>query len=77
MTWSNYVYDLSAFSDGFVKGEGALDYEQLRNLIISDQVKRRVPIEVREELLEAFSKTHVPREVVQNVEDCNALREET
>ncbi|GBM16788.1 hypothetical protein AVEN_9378-1 [Araneus ventricosus] len=50
-TWKDFVYELRTYFQEWIKGFEVENFEQLCDLTITDQMKRRVPTEVKEHLL--------------------------
>ncbi|GBM06335.1 hypothetical protein AVEN_121378-1 [Araneus ventricosus] len=51
-TWNDFVYELRIYFQEWIKGLEVANYEQLCDLIITDQMKRRVPTEVKEHFID-------------------------
>ncbi|GBM32424.1 hypothetical protein AVEN_239813-1 [Araneus ventricosus] len=54
--WRELVFELRNYLDGWLDGLEVRDFENLKNLMISDQIKRRVAGEVKEHFLDEWGK---------------------
>ncbi|GBN48968.1 hypothetical protein AVEN_107652-1 [Araneus ventricosus] len=51
-TWKDFVYDLRTYFQEWIKGLDVENFDQLCDLIITDEIKRRVPTEVKEHFID-------------------------
>ncbi|GFT47989.1 CCHC-type domain-containing protein [Trichonephila clavipes] len=45
-SWRDFVFEITSYFEEWLGGLGVNDFEGLKSLIITDQLKRRVPIDV-------------------------------
>ncbi|GBM35223.1 hypothetical protein AVEN_175826-1 [Araneus ventricosus] len=52
-TWIDFYPELDTYFNGWTKGLKVESYDNLKDLVITDQMKKRVPIEFKEHFLDA------------------------
>ncbi|GBN17763.1 hypothetical protein AVEN_16281-1 [Araneus ventricosus] len=72
-TWKNFAYELSFFNE-WVNGVKADSFEKLSDLIITDQIKRKVSQEVKFHFIDDWSKLNSPDDLVEKLDDYETLR---
>ncbi|GBM57553.1 hypothetical protein AVEN_97662-1 [Araneus ventricosus] len=50
--WKDLVFELQNYFDGWIEGLNVRDFKRLKELMIADQLKRRVPNEVKDHFLD-------------------------
>ncbi|GBL88211.1 hypothetical protein AVEN_117795-1 [Araneus ventricosus] len=73
-TWKNFAYELRNFFNEWVSGVKADSFEKLRDLIITDQIKRKVTQEVKDHFIDGWSKLNSPDDLVKKLYDYETLR---
>ncbi|GFX95122.1 peptidase A2 domain-containing protein [Trichonephila clavipes] len=51
-TWQDFFYEIQTYFDGWIFGLNVETFDQLRELIIADQIKKSAPCEFQEHFLE-------------------------
>ncbi|GBO00189.1 hypothetical protein AVEN_41961-1 [Araneus ventricosus] len=73
-TWKNFVYELRSFFNEWVNGVKADSFEKLSDLIITDQIKRKVSQEVKVHFIDDWSKLNSPDDFVEKLDNYDTLR---
>ncbi|GBM91136.1 hypothetical protein AVEN_168971-1 [Araneus ventricosus] len=73
-TWKNFAYELRSFFNEWVNGVEADSFEKLSDLIITDQIKRKVIQEVKDHFIDEWSKLNSPDDLVEKLDDYDTLR---
>ncbi|GBL76170.1 hypothetical protein AVEN_234452-1 [Araneus ventricosus] len=72
-TWKNFAYELRSFFTEWVNGVKANSFEKVRDLIIADQIKHKVPQEVKDHFIDDWSKLNSPYDLVEKLDDYDTL----
>ncbi|GBM10959.1 hypothetical protein AVEN_171441-1 [Araneus ventricosus] len=73
-TWKNLAYELRSFFNEWVIRVKANSFEKLSDLIITDQIKREVTQEIKDNFIDDWSKLNSPDDLVEKLEDYETLR---
>ncbi|GBM07784.1 hypothetical protein AVEN_33080-1 [Araneus ventricosus] len=73
-TWKNFAYELRCFFNEWVNGVKADSFEKLSDLIITDQIKRKVSQEIKDHFMDEWSKLNSPDDLVEKLDDYDTLR---
>ncbi|GBM16584.1 hypothetical protein AVEN_256366-1 [Araneus ventricosus] len=73
-TWKNFAYELRSFFNEWVNGVKADSFEKLSDLIITDQIKRKVSQEIKDHFIDQWSKLNSPNDLVEKLDDYDTLR---
>ncbi|GBM34667.1 hypothetical protein AVEN_122061-1 [Araneus ventricosus] len=73
-TRKNFAYELRSFFNEWVNGVKADIFEKLSDLIITDQIKRKVSQKVKDHFIDDWSKLNSPDDLVEKLEDYDTLR---
>ncbi|KFM72496.1 Retrovirus-related Pol polyprotein from transposon 17.6, partial [Stegodyphus mimosarum] len=73
-TWKNFAYELRNFFNEWVSGIEVDTFEKLSDLIIADQIKRKVSPEVKEHFIDVWSKLISPTDLVEKLDDYDTLK---
>ncbi|GBM16537.1 hypothetical protein AVEN_148915-1 [Araneus ventricosus] len=73
-TWKNFAYELRSFFNEWVNGVKADSFEKLSDLIITDQIKRKVSQEIKDHFIDEQSKLNSPDDLVEKLDDYDTLR---
>ncbi|GBN32768.1 hypothetical protein AVEN_58865-1 [Araneus ventricosus] len=73
-TWKKFAYELRSFFNEWVNGVKEDSFEKLSDLIITDQIKRKVSQEVKDHFIDALSKLNSPDDLVEKLDDYDTLR---
>ncbi|GBM99448.1 hypothetical protein AVEN_133470-1 [Araneus ventricosus] len=73
-TWKNFAYELRSFFNEWVNGVKADSFEKLSDLIITDQIKRKISQEIKDHFIDEWSKLNLPDDLVEKLDDYDTLR---
>ncbi|GBO26281.1 hypothetical protein AVEN_64757-1 [Araneus ventricosus] len=73
-TWKNFAHELRSFFNEWVNGVKADSFEKLSDLIITDQIKRKVSQEVKDHFIDDRSKLNSQDNLVEKLDDYESLR---
>ncbi|GBO44172.1 hypothetical protein AVEN_8042-1 [Araneus ventricosus] len=73
-TWKIFAYELRSFFNEWVNGVEADSFEKLSNLIITDQIKRKVSQEIKDHFIDEWSKLNSSDDLVEKLDDYDTLR---
>ncbi|GBM91108.1 hypothetical protein AVEN_226593-1 [Araneus ventricosus] len=73
-TWKNFAYELRNFFNEWVNGVKADSFEKLSDLIITDQIKRKVSQAVKDHFIDEWSKLNSLDDLVEKLDDYDTLR---
>ncbi|GFU51527.1 retrovirus-related Pol polyprotein from transposon 17.6 [Trichonephila clavipes] len=68
-TWYDFYHELKTFLDGCLNGLKIETFEQLRDLMLVDQIKRRSPNEFKEHFLDEWATITSPKKLVEKIEE--------
>ncbi|GBN89749.1 hypothetical protein AVEN_128907-1 [Araneus ventricosus] len=68
-TWKNFAYKLRSFFNEWVNGVKADCFEKLSDLIITDQIKRKVSQEIKDNFIDEWFKQNSPDDLVEKLDD--------
>ncbi|GFY22516.1 retrovirus-related Pol polyprotein from transposon 17.6 [Trichonephila clavipes] len=73
-TWQDFFYEIQTYFDGWISGSNVETFDQLRELIIADQIKKSAPYELREHFLDEWSTINSPAEIAEKLEEYESVR---
>ncbi|GFY46234.1 retrovirus-related Pol polyprotein from transposon opus [Trichonephila inaurata madagascariensis] len=73
-SWRDFVFELTSYFEEWLGGLGVNDFEGLKNLMITDQLKRRVPGDVREQFVYNWVKSILPGDLADKLDDYESVR---
>ncbi|GBO04160.1 hypothetical protein AVEN_184328-1 [Araneus ventricosus] len=73
-TWKDFVYELRTYFQEWIKGLEVENFEQLRDLIITDQMKCRVLTEVKEHFIDEWPKFKSPELLLEKLDQYESIR---
>ncbi|GFV86603.1 retrovirus-related Pol polyprotein from transposon 17.6 [Trichonephila clavipes] len=73
-TWQEFFYEIQTYFDGWISGSNVETFNQLRELIIADQIKKSAPYELREHFLDEWSTINSPAEIAEKFEEYESVR---
>lgn len=73
-TWKDFVYEVTNYFEGWLDGLNVKDFKGLKDLIITDQVKRRVPYEIRDHFVDNWSQMMKPEELADKIDEYESVR---
>ncbi|GBN01224.1 hypothetical protein AVEN_149562-1 [Araneus ventricosus] len=72
--WKELIFELRNYLEGWLDGIKVNDFETLKNLMITDQVKRRVSPEVKDHFLDEWGKIVDPSELAGKLDEYESVR---
>ncbi|GFS63117.1 transposon Tf2-6 polyprotein [Trichonephila clavipes] len=72
--WQDFFYEIQTYFDGWISGSNVETFDQLRELIIADQIKKSAPYELREHFLDEWSTINSPAEIAEKFEEYEKVR---
>ncbi|GBN57268.1 hypothetical protein AVEN_257600-1 [Araneus ventricosus] len=72
--WKELIFELRNYLEGWLDGVKVNDFETLKNLMITDQVKRRVSPEVKDHFLDEWGKIVDPSELAGKLDEYESVR---
>ncbi|GFV79579.1 hypothetical protein TNCV_2929631 [Trichonephila clavipes] len=73
-TWQDFFYEIQTYLDGWISGSNVETFDQLRELIIADQIKKSAPYELREHFLDEWSTFNSLAEIAEKFEEYESVR---
>ncbi|KFM63707.1 hypothetical protein X975_04691, partial [Stegodyphus mimosarum] len=73
-TWRDFVYEVTNYFQGWIDGLEITDFGGLKDLIITDQVKKRVPMEVRDHFVDEWGKIVKPSLLADKLDEYESVR---
>ncbi|GFX71141.1 hypothetical protein TNCV_3649061 [Trichonephila clavipes] len=73
-SWRDFVFEITSYFEEWLGGLGVNDFEGLKNLMITDQLKRRVPGDVREQFIDDWVKSIVPGDLADKLYEYESVR---
>ncbi|GFV15653.1 retrovirus-related Pol polyprotein from transposon 17.6 [Trichonephila clavipes] len=73
-TWQDFFYEIQTYFDGWISGSNVETFDQLRELIIADQIKKSAPYELQEHFLDEWSTINSPAEIAEKFEEYESVR---
>ncbi|GFX50502.1 SCAN box domain-containing protein [Trichonephila clavipes] len=74
-SWRNYAHDLSSYFTELIAELQVKTFEQLKDLLITEQLKYRVPAEVREHFLDDWIKLKTPYELADKLDEYESTKQ--
>lgn len=74
MLWKDFAYELSNYLDEWLHGLDVTDFESLKDLVLTDQIKRRVSNDIKDHFVDNWGKIKSSNELVQKLDDYEAVR---
>ncbi|GFU20215.1 retrovirus-related Pol polyprotein from transposon 17.6 [Trichonephila clavipes] len=68
-TWYDFYHELKTFLDGGLNGLKIETFEQLKDLMLVDQIKRCAPNEFKEHFLDEWATITSPKKLVEKIEE--------
>nr|XP_042904631.1 uncharacterized protein LOC122270620 [Parasteatoda tepidariorum] len=72
--WKDLIFELRSYLEGWLEGVQITDFEALKKLMLTDQIKRRVPGEIKEGLIDSWVKFIDPESLANKLDEYEAVR---
>ncbi|GFS58150.1 retrovirus-related Pol polyprotein from transposon 297 [Trichonephila clavipes] len=73
-SWDDFYYELQTYFEGWIAGLGITTFEQLKDLMITDQLKKKAPIEFKVHHLDEWSRIISPVDLARKIEEYEDVR---
>ncbi|GFX87523.1 retrovirus-related Pol polyprotein from transposon 297 [Trichonephila clavipes] len=73
-TWRDLYFELSSYFEGWIKELKITTFDQLKSLIIADQIKRKTPSNIKENFLDIWADLNDPLELAEKLDAYDNLR---
>ncbi|GFU38110.1 retrovirus-related Pol polyprotein from transposon 297 [Trichonephila clavipes] len=73
-TWRDFYFELSSYFEGWIKELKLTTFDQLKSLIIADQIKRKTPANIKEHFLDIWADLNDPLELAEKLDAYDNLR---
>ncbi|GFY15943.1 CCHC-type domain-containing protein [Trichonephila clavipes] len=73
-TWRDIYFELSSYFEGWIKELKITTFDQLKNLIIADQIKIKTLANIKEHFLDIWADLNHPLELAEKLDAYNNLR---
>ncbi|GFU50378.1 retrovirus-related Pol polyprotein from transposon 17.6 [Trichonephila clavipes] len=73
-TWQDFFYEIQTYFNGWISGSNVETFDQLRELIIADKIKKSAPYELREHFLDEWFTINSPAEIAEKFEEYESVR---
>ncbi|GFU32523.1 SCAN box domain-containing protein [Trichonephila clavipes] len=74
-SWRNYAHELNSYFTEWIAELQVKTFEQLKDLLITEQLKYRVPAEAREHFLDDWIKLKTPYELAEKLDEYESIKE--
>ncbi|GFU75196.1 SCAN box domain-containing protein [Trichonephila clavipes] len=74
-SWRNYAHELNSYFTEWIAELHVKTFEQLNDLLITEQLKYRVPAEVREHFLDDWIKLKTPYELAEKLDEYESIKQ--
>lgn len=73
-TWRDFYFDLQNYFDGWLKESKVSTFEELKNLIVSDQIKKKTPPDYKEHFLDQWCDWNNPLQLADKLDTYDEVR---
>ncbi|GBO32462.1 hypothetical protein AVEN_44158-1 [Araneus ventricosus] len=73
-SWREYTFEISNYFQEWIEGLKIDSFEKLKNLIITDQIKRRAPFDAKDHFLDEWTKMVSPSELADKLDEYELVR---
>ncbi|GFV11027.1 SCAN box domain-containing protein [Trichonephila clavipes] len=74
-SWRNYAHELNSYFTEWIAELQVKTFEQLKYLLITEQLKYRVPAEVKEHFLDDWIKLKTPYELAEKLDEYESIKQ--
>ncbi|XP_042905941.2 uncharacterized protein [Parasteatoda tepidariorum] len=76
-SWRDFCYEITNYFEEWIDGLEIKDFASLKNLIITDQLKKKVPHEVRDHLLDEWANFVSPTKLADKLDEYDSVRNDS
>ncbi|GFT84257.1 CCHC-type domain-containing protein [Trichonephila clavipes] len=73
-TWRNFYFDLQTYFDGWLKESKVTTLEELKDLIVADQIKKKTPQDYKDHFLDQWCNWNNPLQLVDKLDSYEEVR---
>ncbi|GBL83642.1 hypothetical protein AVEN_201946-1 [Araneus ventricosus] len=73
-TWTDFVYEVKNYFHEWIRKVNVKSFEELSNLIITEQIKKKVSAEIYNHFLDEWSQLKIPEEFANKLDDFENVR---
>ncbi|GBN57851.1 hypothetical protein AVEN_30142-1 [Araneus ventricosus] len=73
-TWRDFYFEIASYFEGWIPELNIKDFEQLKSLIVSDQIKKKTPPDLKEHLIDSWAEWNQPLELVEKLDAYENIR---
>ncbi|GFV71849.1 retrovirus-related Pol polyprotein from transposon 17.6 [Trichonephila clavipes] len=73
-TWRDFYFDLKTYFDGWLKESKVTTLEELKNLIVADQIKKKAPQDYKDHFLDQWCNWNNPLQLVDKLDSYEEVR---
>lgn len=73
-TWRDLIFELSTYLEGWISGVGIKTFEELKSMMICEQIKKRVGGEVKDHFIDIWSKTNDPHDLAKKLDEYDIVK---
>ncbi|KAF8763832.1 hypothetical protein HNY73_021967 [Argiope bruennichi] len=73
-SWKDFIYEVTNYFQGWISALNVTDLEGLKDLIITDQVKKRVPQEIRDHFVDVWGTLVKPQDLADKLDEYECIR---
>ncbi|GFX28122.1 SCAN box domain-containing protein [Trichonephila clavipes] len=74
-SWRNYAYELNSYFTEWIVDLQVKTFKQLKDLLITEQLKYRVPVEVREHFPDDWIMLKTPYELAEKLDEYESIKQ--
>ncbi|GFU83479.1 retrovirus-related Pol polyprotein from transposon opus [Trichonephila clavipes] len=73
-SWRDFVFEITSYFEEWLDGMEVRDFKSLKDLIITDQLKKRVPGEIREHFVDEWARFYEPSVLADKLDGYESVR---
>ncbi|GFT17100.1 retrovirus-related Pol polyprotein from transposon 297 [Trichonephila clavipes] len=73
-TWRDFYFDLQTYFDGWLKESKVTTLEELKNLIVADQIKKKAPQDYKDNFLDQWCNWNNPLQLVDKLDSYEEVK---
>ncbi|GFX33307.1 uncharacterized protein TNCV_811691 [Trichonephila clavipes] len=73
-TWRDFYFDLQTYFDGWLKDSKVTTLEELKNLIVADQIKKKAPQDYKDHFLDQWCNWNNPLQLLDKLDSYEEVR---
>ncbi|GBM97951.1 hypothetical protein AVEN_42498-1 [Araneus ventricosus] len=74
-TWKDFLYELKTYFHEWIKGLEITTFEQLCDLMLTDQMKRRVPMEIKDHFIDEWTQLKSADALADKLDEYESVRD--